>query len=849
MSTKDSAGRQRKTTMATRSLATRLLSCAESPNVLIFRHMAATKPTERSRWCGFWGILLAAAGVLLILALLSYTPEDIGVFRLPPNSPPRNLVGLVGAWMAFLAFIAFGFAAYALPAALLIMGLLMMFQKEGWLWTKAIGLAGIMLVLSNIMQIHNPAWHEAMERLSLTGPGGEVGYVVGELALARLMGHWGSLILCYAVFVGLLILVSGLHPLALAMQIGVLVQTMSRKVDQWLSERRDWQEQLEREAREIEKRRRRLEEVMAAEQAAREAEKPPKPAIGPAVIISPPRVLPTQPAEPQKPPTVADKPPREEVRPDLRAELREPRKEKEPSPKPLAAAMPTGGEPGQPGTAWRLPPLDLLDQLPPESERAIKGDFQTSAKVLKETLAEFGIEVDVTNAERGPVVTRYEVLPAPGVRVEKIVQLGNNIALAMKAESVRIQAPIPGKGVVGIEVPNPKTTMVYLREVLESDAWQNTRAALPLALGKDVGGRVIVADLAEMPHLLIAGATGSGKTVCMNSILAGLLIARTPDQMRLMLIDPKIVEFSLYNHLPHLVVPVITDAKKVAIGLRWAITEMEKRYRLFAKVGVRNIAAYNSRPIVKQVELFQTTDTPQGEAEKKDMPPDRLPYIVIVVDELADLMLVAQTEIENAIARLAQLSRAVGIHMILATQRPSVNVITGTIKANFPARISFQVAQKVDSRTILDANGADKLLGKGDMLFLPPGTSKLVRAQGTMTTDAELRRIVEFIKQQGRPDYEVEIQEKIERSGADLPDQEEDEDLIHAAIEVIRQTRRASTSSIQRRLRIGYTRAARLMDILEERGIVGPPRGSDPRDILIDLDGEIPENQPDHEEI
>lgn len=804
--------------------------------------MAATKQSERSRWCGFWGILLAAGGVLLLLALLSYTPDDISIFKLPPNSPPRNLIGWVGAWMGFLTLMAFGLSAFTVPAVLLTMGLLMMFRREGALWPKAVWLVCIQLVLSALFQIHQPAWNHAMERLSLTGCGGEIGYILGDLVMLRLMGAWGSLILLYALLVGLFILLTGIHPVALALHVGALAQAGFRKVDEWMTARRDRREQLEREEREIEKRRKRLEEVMAAEQAARAAERAPKPAIGPAVIVSPPRVVPVAPpSEPTRPPTVADQPPREEPHPAPRAEAR-----KETPSKATAAVAPAGTESVKAGTTYRLPPLDLLEPLPPESERAIKGDFQTSAAVLKETLAEFGIEVDVTNVERGPVVTRYEVLPAPGVRVEKIVQLSNNIALAMKAESVRIQAPIPGKGVVGIEVPNPKTTMVYLREVLESEAWQHTRAALPLALGKDVGGRVIVADLAEMPHLLIAGATGSGKTVCMNSVLAGLLMARTPDQMRLMLIDPKIVEFSLYNHLPHLVVPVITDAKKVAIGLRWAITEMEKRYRLFAKVGVRNIQAYNARPIVKQAELFEAAEA-GAEQEKEEAPPDRLPYIVIVVDELADLMLVAQAEIENAIARLAQLSRAVGIHMILATQRPSVNVITGTIKANFPARISFQVAQKVDSRTILDANGADKLLGKGDMLFLPPGTSKLVRAQGTFTTDSELRRIVEFIKQQGRPDYEVEIQEKIERGGADLPDQEEDEDLIQAAIEVIRQTRRASTSSLQRRLRIGYTRAARLVDILEERGIVGPPRGSDPREILIDLDGEIPQNPADEE--
>jgi S-DNA-T family DNA segregation ATPase FtsK/SpoIIIE len=528
------------------------------------------------------------------------------------------------------------------------------------------------------------------------------------------------------------------------------------------------------------------------------------------------------------------------------------RKAPEPKEPPPAISAPLPVPARAPGnSAWTLPTTALLDPLPPESQREIKTEHLVDGRrILTETLAEFGIEAEVTHCEVGPVVTRYELLPAAGVRVERISGLSSNIALSMKAESVRVQAPIPGKGVVGIEVPNPKTTMVFLREILESAAWTAKDYAIPLALGKDVGGREIVADLADMPHMLVAGATGSGKTVCMNSLLCGLLMTRTPDELRLMLVDPKIVEFSAFAKLPHLVVPVITDAKKVALGLRWAINEMEKRYKMFAHAGVRNIKAFNSRPILKQGALF-------GEAEGAgETVPDKLPYIVIVVDELADLMLVARADIETSIARLAQLSRAVGIHMILATQRPSVNVITGTIKANFPARIAFQVAQKVDSRTILDAIGADKLLGKGDMLFLPPGTGRLTRAQGCLTQDSEVRSIVEFLAAQGAPQYEVSIKEKIEQKMTDLPDLEEDNELLEQALEIIRQTKRASTSSLQRRLRIGYTRAARVMDLLEERGVVGPAQGSDPREILIDLDGEIPQNDgpaespapPDNEE-
>jgi S-DNA-T family DNA segregation ATPase FtsK/SpoIIIE len=585
-------------------------------------------------------------------------------------------------------------------------------------------------------------------------------------------------------------------------------------VQAWLRARQDQRERIEHEERQIEKKRRRLErELMRKAGSRAPAEEAPVPSVMRAETAA-----------------AAAKAAEEEEAPEPEPRPRPPA----PKPKPAPATTAAGEEDGAPPRVYARPPLDLL-RVPPAARR-LQADTSTTSHVLMETLREFGIEAEVTHVEQGPVVTRYQLLPAPGIRVERIANLSNNLALSLKATSVRVQAPIPGKGVVGIEVPNSTSTMVCLREVLEGDVWQAGKARLPLVLGKDVGGKDLVADLAEMPHLLIAGATGAGKTVCMNSVLAGLLMARTPDEMRLMLVDPKIVEFSVYNSLPHLVVPVITDPKKVALGLRWAINEMENRYKLFARAGVRNIEGYNNREIARQGDLF-------GEASggKDGEPPERVPYIVIVIDELADLMLADQAEIENCVARLAQLSRAVGIHMILSTQRPSVNVITGTIKANFPARIAFQVAQKVDSRTILDSVGAEKLLGRGDMLFLPPGSSKLIRAQGAFTSDSEINSITTFIREQGQPEYAVEIKEKLEAAAPAAGETSEaDEGLLAQAIEILRETRRASTSSLQRRLRIGYNRAGRLMDALEARGIVGPPRGSDPREILIDLDGEIP---------
>ena len=494
-------------------------------------------------------------------------------------------------------------------------------------------------------------------------------------------------------------------------------------------------------------------------------------------------------------------------------------------------------------TNYRLPSIELLDPTVPQGKSMSPTEIAETAEILQNTLEEFGVEAKVTGVQQGPVVTCYEILPAAGVRVERIKALSDNIALKMHAESIRIQAPIPGKGVCGVEVPNTARASVFFRDMVESQEFQQGKHALPLILGKDVSGDTMVYDLAKMPHLLIAGATGAGKSVCMNSILTGLLMKHSPDDLRMILVDPKTVEFHQYDNLPHLVVPVITNAKKVALGLKWAIDEMERRFKWFRQAGVRDLSGFNARAVQKQEELFGEEEVVDPE-KKKDQIPGKLPYIVIVIDELADLMAVAQVEIEAGIARLAAKSRAAGIHMILATQRPDVKVITGTIKANFPVRIAFKVSQKVDSRTILDRMGADALLGRGDMLVLPPGSDKLIRSQGAFTSDGEIDRVTNFCKEQSQPEFITEIHEKIEKPTTDLPEMDsgEDDDIVEQAIEVIRQTKRASTSSLQRRLRIGYTRAARVMDLLEERGMIGPPDGAGPREILIDLDGEIPQN-------
>ncbi len=505
---------------------------------------------------------------------------------------------------------------------------------------------------------------------------------------------------------------------------------------------------------------------------------------------------------------------------------------------------------------YKLPKLQVLDEPDaPSAPTETREQLLANARLLKDTLEQFKIEVNEGDITKGPTITRYELHPAPGVKLERIAGLANNIAAAIKAERINILAPVPGRNTVGIEVPNLIKTKVLFRDIVESPEWRNSKAKIPLALGKDVYGKPIVADLAEMPHLLIAGATGSGKSVCINAMVASLLFRFTPEELRFVMIDPKVVELQLYNGLPHLAAPVVHDPKKVILALKWVVNEMEKRYQIFAKVGARNIAGFNSRtrkkpPKTSQAEL--PLDESEGFAVEMDQEvsipreddieiPEKLSYIVVIIDELADLMLMAKNDVENSIARITQMARAAGIHCIVATQRPSVDVITGVIKANIPARIAFQVAAKVDSRTILDAMGADKLLGKGDMLFLPPGTANLRRAQGCLVTDEEINRIVEIVNTQAKPCYDTDMERQLEaptnRNGGNGGSGiDEDEDLIQRCIEVIRVGQKASVSLMQRRLKLGYTRAARIMDELEDRGLVGPSRGAEPREILFDVE-------------
>ncbi len=466
---------------------------------------------------------------------------------------------------------------------------------------------------------------------------------------------------------------------------------------------------------------------------------------------------------------------------------------------------------------YTLPSTTILQRSMKVKNPRMNKDISDKIKLLEETLQSFGVKAKVTQVSRGPAITRYELQPAPGVKVSKIVNLADDIALSLAASDVRIEAPIPGKAAIGIEVPNNQIATVHFREVLETPEFQQSTSNLTVALGKNIAGNPIVADLSKMPHLLIAGATGSGKSVCMNSLIGSLLYKSKPNELKFLMIDPKMVELTDYNGIPHLISPVVTDAKRSATALRWMVNEMENRYELFAGAGVKDIDRYNKLKA----------------KENPDDTPPALPYIVVLIDELADLMMVAPADVEDAICRLAQMARAAGIHLVVATQRPSVDVITGVIKANIPSRIAFAVSSQTDSRTILDTGGAEKLMGRGDMLFFPVGAAKPLRVQGVYVSDNEINSLVGFIKKQGKPEYQKELFDKKETKDNK---EELNDELLPEAAKLLIESGQASISMLQRRLRIGYTRAARLIDIMEERGIVGGYEGSKPRAVLMTLD-------------
>lgn len=849
------------------------------------------------------GVSLLAFALMMVVAQWSFEPKDLAFLQNPPYRPAHNYIGVVGAYMAYGVFFLFGVAGYLLPALLFLFGLGFLLQflsylKRRWAW------ALVLLICSmGLVELNAPLFEEVTNHIN-TPAGGVIGAMLKRVF--SVFGKMGATIVFVTLYAISLLYLTNIR---LGEWMRWAVVQIRTKREASLSD----DQKLVRRAKTLKKEVKDLQEQAEAIGLGADLQPVPEPQVRDLSVPVPSEIAEqTEPKKTKKRKSKAENPfqvqPEEEDEPkEEESEDEEVVSEKEPKvastadiignesaeslnngkadtdgdesedekpvvtarpkpparqrPRPIAvAATPTIGN-------YQLPLMNFFNQpdmqvKPSES----KEELMANARLMQKTLEQFKIEVSLGDITKGPTITRYELHPAPGVKLEKIVNLTNNITAALKAERIHILAPVPGKSSVGIEVPNRVKTKVIMRDLMESQEWANSKARLPIALGKDVYGKPIIADLADMPHLLVAGSTGSGKSVCINSIIASLLYRFPPDRLRFVMIDPKVVELQQYNRLPHLVVPVVTDPKKVVLALRWVVNEMEKRYQIFAKVGVRNIASFNERPL-KEPEPTEQPELPLDKGEDGGFAvevdeeivvprdddvviPDHLSYVVVVIDELADLMLVAPADVEMAIARITQMARAAGIHCIVATQRPSVDVITGVIKANIPARIAFQVASRVDSRTILDAMGADKLLGKGDMLYLPPGAARLTRAQGVLITDDELERAVDHIAKQGKPSYEKEIHEQLKRpaSGADggfnsggnigVAGPNDDEDLIQRCIEVIRTEQKASVSLLQRRLRLGYTRAARLMDELENRQIVGPSNGAEPRDILIDLDGE-----------
>ncbi len=800
-----------------------------------------SRSTKNNAWNEVVAIILLGVGTLLFLALISYTPKDVPSrvwfsYSSPANHPAQNFIGPFGAIFAGFCYLTLGAASYLLAAVLLGFGAAKLFHANLRLiarlpWIILFIAAGACLF--QLQTGHLRGWRLAFH---IQGPGGWVGYVFGKTLLVTSMGKIGSIILLSGIYVASLILMTGLRPIHLVQQTVSGTRTAFAKLHDWRLHRQlrraDVKEQLEIQKREKAK------EQRAVEKRLKKLGAPvPKPA---SAFMSPEEL--------------ADRPAPKVV--DATALPEESIARKKPSLAELRGSLSrsTSSAPGLTGRAWdpktyALPGLDLLAEHDPEGRGgADPAELQRVQQTLIDTLAQFGIAVAPGDITKGPTITRYEVYPAKGVRVDKIVSLERDLARATRAERINILAPIPGKDTVGIELANTRKVTVTLRELLESTDWEEakTRSRIPLALGKDVYGKAIITDLAQMPHLLVAGTTGAGKSVCINALIASMLFRFTPEELRFIMIDPKVVELQHYNALPHLAFPVVTDPKKVLLALRWLIDEMERRYKIFARMGVRNIISFNARPKKKpDVDLANAAES-ANDAEIKvprehEIPiPEKIPYIVVVIDELADLMQTAPADVEGAIARITQMARAAGIHLIVATQTPRADVITGVIKANIPSRIAFQVASKIDSRVILDENGADRLLGQGDMLYLPPSASRLIRAQGVLVTDEEIRRLVEFVSAQGHPAFDPAMREKLQASASSTEEvTDEDEELVEKCLEIIRQEKRASTSLLQRRLRLGYTRAARIVDILEQRGILGPGEGAKPREILVDLDAAV----------
>lgn len=863
---------------------------------------ASPEATVRRRLIGFFMFPVA---LFPFLALFSYNWRDISALCVPPASPTTNLIGAVGAWFAYCGYQSIGLAIWFVPLLCVFAGVLLVIGRPLQLGRRTLGILLFILSATCLLQLtgHTPVVSRLLHTFNIApNAGGAVGYLVMTRGLARLLSPFGSgvLMLCLALF-------------SVFFTIGFrnLVALLAR-ITAWASDRNDGEDdeaeektqatidaaraareeakaqrlaekqriaeekaaaKAAREAAREELRRQREEQRLRkeAEQKAREAERArlreqqqaDLASLRSSVDWMPAREAPAaaQPAPAQQPAPAAP------IRP-VRSAV--------PVPPPAAvAAPPVPAEPEAPEEdkgPYVLPPVTLLHEVPPKS--AGGDDPAAMAQRLIDTLKVFQINAQLAYYIAGPVVTQYALTLDLGTRVEKVAGLQRNIQMALQATSLRIEAPIPGKNAVGIEVPNVKPASVSFREVFDGTLWQQNafgKFQVPLLLGKDAAGNDLVADLAKLPHLLVAGATGQGKSVCLNSIINGLLMCRTPEQLKLIMVDPKRVEFTAYNKLPHLLVPIINDTNKVVFALRAAAVEMDRRLKLFSRVGCRNIVDFNTRKTVTQPDMFGAGDeVVNGDPDT----PRTIPYIVIVIDEVADIMQAAKKDVEPVIARLTALARAAGIHLILATQRPDTNIITGVIKSNIPGRIAFKTSSSIDSRTILDATGSELLIGKGDMLFRM-ADGRLLRAQGSYISDEEINNIVDFIGEHATVQFDEKLTKRLEKikeadpnEGLDGEDeagegddaapampapsangipapagmtQSKEDALYRKALEVVRTTKRASISHFQRRLGIGYNHAARIVDLLEERGVIGTSKGAGPREILLDVDALIAE--------
>jgi S-DNA-T family DNA segregation ATPase FtsK/SpoIIIE len=747
----------------------------------------------------FVGVALFAAALIWIVALASYEPTDpVWLFSTGSHAVPLNFAGQVGAFLAEVSFQLFGYGSYLIPILMVIVGWNYFWcRKVDAAATKATGAAMLFACLSAFLSL-------VFSTLEVAGKPFRAGGYIGEF-LAREFSEYlnrtGSLIVVITLIVLSVILST---QFSFGRMMAAVIAIVKETTDGTLTTLREWWDARRRgkERREvIAKRAQKAASADAAKTKPKKADvdedEDDRPAAAPVAVA------PARPAAPPKPPKVM-----------VPATAQLPLSDAEPAARTAAADRKKG--------EYTLPPLALLD--PSKQERSIdERELMDRARLLEEKCREFAVEGSVVQIHPGPVVTTFEFKPDAGVKYSKITGLADDLCLAMQAESVLIDR-IPGKSTVGIQIPNATREGISLREMLESEAYHKVPSKVAIALGKTIHGEPYIADLATMPHLLIAGSTGAGKSVGINVMITSILYRSTPDDVRMIMVDPKRLELGMYEDIPHLLTPVVVDPKQASNALRWAVREMEERYKTLAAVGVRNIEQFNRNV---GVAIDANEKMPNGDDPKK------LPFIVVIIDELADLMMVAGNEVEESIARLAQMARAVGIHLILATQRPSVDVITGLIKANLPARISFRVSSKIDSRTILDANGAEQLLGRGDMLFLPPASSRFVRVHGPYISEQESARVASFLKKQGKPTYDETITAEEKTAGPDGIEFEKD-DLYDEAARIVVSSGQASISYLQRRLRIGFSRAARLVDMMEMEGLVSAAAGGKAREVLVD---------------